>query len=342
MKYENTGLFSYCLQLGMHLKPTVNPKYEELSFFTPPPAIGLFGNDNKYIPQHSLQKFCLPSLKSYHIWHATYQGSQYLPLLNKKIKVVLTIHDLNFLYDSKKPAFKKRKHLRHLQNNINRSSAIVCISEFCKKDVIKNCEVGNKPIYVIHNGTNSLEPPILLGNSYKPQTRFLFSIGVMERKKNFHVLLPLLQHNEDMELLIAGSPDDPDYMHYIKDSAKKLGVEEKVQMLGAISEAEKSWYYQNCYAFTFPSLAEGFGLPVAEAMSVGKPLFLSDKSALPEIGKDVAFYFPDFSAHQMQKVFTNGMKQYQNTGMKEEIKKRGTEFCWQKAAAQYLDVYRSL
>jgi len=246
------------------------------------------------------------------------------------------------LYDQKKPDFKKRKHLRHLQNNIDRSDAIICISEFCKTDVLTHCEVGNKPIHVIHNGTNCLEKPILSGTSYKPRTRFLFSIGVINRKKNFHVLLPLLQQNEDMELVIAGHPDDPDYMHYIKDSARKLGVSGQVQMLGAISESEKSWYYQNCYAFTFPSLAEGFGLPVAEAMSVGKPLFLSDKSALPEIGKDVAFYFPDFNGCQMQEVFSKGMKQYQNSSLKEKIKKRSTDFCWKKAAAQYLDVYRSL
>jgi glycosyltransferase involved in cell wall biosynthesis len=343
MKYPCTGLFSYCAQLGMQLGKAIDTDDEELTYYTPLEVAGVFGNDHNYITQNSLQKFFLPSLSSYNVWHATYQGSQYLPKLNKRIKVVLTIHDLNFLYDQKKPQFKKLKHLRHLQNNIDRSDAIICISEFCKTDVLTHCKVGTKPIHVIHNGTNSLVKPFLSGSSYKPRTRFLFSIGVINRKKNFHVLLPLLQHNQDMELLIAGVPDDPDYMHYIRDRAKKLGVEEQVQMLGAISEGEKSWYYQNCYAFTFPSLAEGFGLPVAEAMSVGKPLFLSDKSALPEIGKDVAFYFPSFNGYQMQQVFTKGMEQYKSSSsLKEKIKKRSTEFCWRKAAAQYLDVYRSL
>jgi glycosyltransferase involved in cell wall biosynthesis len=145
-----------------------------------------------------------------------------------------------------------------------------------------------------------------------------------------------------MELVIAGPADDPDYLHYMKDSARRLGVDEKLRMLGPITEAEKSWYYQNCYAFAFPSLSEGFGLPVAEAMSVGKPLFLSDKTALPEIGKDVAFYFSDFDEHYMQHVFISGMESYKKHRMEDRIKKRSSEFCWQKAASQYIDLYRSL
>ena len=77
-------------------------------------------------------------------------------------------------------------------------------------------------------------------------------------------------------------------------------------------------------------------------MSVGKPLFLANKTALPEIGKDVAFYFQDFTANQMQHVFAAGMEKYQNTNMKDEIKKRSSEFSWENAALQYLDIYRSL
>lgn len=341
MKYPNTGLYSYCLNLGSRLQQTLHQN-AQLTFFIPPKAKNIFGSKSNYIAQHSLQKFWLPSLKHYDIWHATYQGSQYLPELNKKIKVVLTIHDLNFMHDPRRSDAKKLKHLKALQKNINRSSAIVCVSEFGKKDVLQHCDIGNKPIYVIHNGTNSLEKPSLFGNSYKPRARFLFSIGVLERKKNFHVLLPLLQQNQDMELLIAGRPNDRKYILYLKELAKELGVEEKIKVLGAISEEEKAWYYQNCYAFTFPSLSEGFGLPVAEAMSVGKPLFLSNKTALPEIGKDIAFYFNSFNGVHMQKVFTDGMQQYKTQKMKEAIKLRSQDFCWQKAAQQYINVYQSL
>jgi glycosyltransferase involved in cell wall biosynthesis len=342
MKYTNTGLFSYCLHLGLKLKEHSNPYQEQISFFTPSPLLGIFGVDAKYIAQHSLQKFLMPSLNGYSIWHSTYQGSHYLPIRNKNIRVVLTIHDLNFLYEEDKTEQKKRSYLQSLQQNINRSAAIVCISEYCRNDVVNYCELNNKPVFVIHNGTNTLESPLLLRTSYQPRKKFLFSIGTVNRKKNFHVLLPLLVRNNDMELLIAGKPDDPDYVDYINFSARKMGIEENVRVLGPISEPEKSWYFQNCYAFTFPSLAEGFGLPVAEAMSVGKPVFLSNRTALPEIGRDVAFYFPDFDGDGMQKIFHDGMQQYTSLCMSERIKRRSGDFCWNKAAREYINIYHSV
>lgn len=228
-----------------------------------------------------------------------------------------------------------------MQTLINRADAIVCISEFSKKDVRQYCEVGKKPLYVIHNGTNLLLKPELNSRSYKPKMPFLFSIGVIHPKKNFHVLLPLLKKNT-MELLIAGKYDDRDYLSFIQKESKELGVEDNVHLLGPVSENEKSWYYNNCRAFTLPSVSEGFGLPLAEAMSCGKPLFLSDRTALPEIGGDVSFYFRDFHPEHMQQVFNSGMNNYNSNGLKKRIMERGRNFNWDKAALQYLEVYRSL
>src|SRR5687768_5891529 len=111
MKYPDTGIYSYCLNLGSRLMQTLHQK-DTLTFFIPPAIKNIFGPKSSVIIQHSLQKFWLPSLKDFDIWHATYQGSRYLPKLNKKIKVVLTIHDLNFMHDAKKSDAKKAKHLK--------------------------------------------------------------------------------------------------------------------------------------------------------------------------------------------------------------------------------------
>ena len=339
MKYPNTGLFAYCYQLGQRLlhlagEDTIVP-------FLPSYLQGIFGNDTEYLHHSPLYKFKMPVL-NYDVWHSTYQSSQYLPQLNRRIKVLLTIHDLNFLYDKRKSAKKKAVYLSRVQKNINRSDMIVCISDYAMKDVLEHCKVGSRPVKMIHNGTNQLEEPSLTATSYRPLKKFLFSIGVINRKKNFHVLLPLLKDDHDMELLIAGPADDPDYLHYMHDKARTLGVENSVRMLGPITEGEKAWYLRNCYAFTFPSLSEGFGLPVTEAMSVGKPLFLSSRTALPEIGRDVAFYFNEFDEEQMQKTFHKGMQDYHRENMCEKIIKRSEDFCWLKSARQYLELYRDL
>lgn len=341
MKYPNTGLYHYCLNLGRHLEKNINFHQEQLFFYTPPGEQHWSFHSGNHITQNPLHKFILPPLTGHEIWHSTYQNTHYMPVANKKIKVVLSIHDLNFMYDERKSPAKKQKYLYYLQTLINRSDAIVCISEFSKKDVLQHCKIGNKPLYVIHNGTNLLLKPELSSRSYKPKMPFLFSIGVINRKKNFHVLLPLLKKNT-MELLIAGKYDDREYLSFIRKQSKELGVEDNVHLLGPVSEHEKSWYFNNCRAFTLPSVSEGFGLPLAEAMSCGKPLFLSDKTALPEIGGDVSFYFRDFQPEHMQQVFNSGMDNYNSNGLKKRIMERGRNFNWDKAAQQYLEVYRSL
>jgi glycosyltransferase involved in cell wall biosynthesis len=341
MKYASTGLYHYSLNLGSALEKKMIKGEEALTFFSPSNALGVFGKDRSYLQQHSLQKFRLPSLKEFAIWHATYQSTDYLPKRDRNIKVVLSIHDLNFLHENKSEA-KRGKYLQHLQQNIDRSDAIVCISDFCRQDVLQHCDTHGKPVHVIYNGTNSLKTPVLTHQSYKPRKPFLFSLGTICRKKNFHVLLQLLTQNKGLELIIAGRPDDTDYLNYIRQSALRLKVADYLRILGPINEHEKAWYYGNCYAFALPSIAEGFGLPVTEAMSVGKPVFLSDKTALPEIGSNVAFYFRDFSAQHMQDVFLSGMQEYKKRDMYDAIRLRSESFSWDKAAEEYLEVYRSL
>jgi glycosyltransferase involved in cell wall biosynthesis len=341
MKHTSTGLYHYCLHLGRYLQKNLDEFPADLTFYSPLSAVHKFHRDTMFMLQHSLQKFYMPSVKRFDIWHSTYQLSRYIPQRNRKIKVVLTIHDLNFIHE-KMPEARKIKLLRRLQRNIDRSDALVCISEFSKKDLLEHCHTGNKTVHLIYNGTNTLKSPGLYDHSYRPERPFLFSLGVMCRKKNFHVLLPLLQQNHGMELLIAGRLEEPDYLQFIHQSARKMRVEGNVRVLGDISEPEKSWYYQNCYAFALPSIAEGFGLPVTEAMSAGKPVFLSNRTALPEIGSTAAFYFRDFNASHMQQVFADGMEQYETQNMQQLIRERSASFCWDKAAKEYIDVYRSL
>ncbi|MBK7559826.1 MAG: glycosyltransferase family 4 protein [Chitinophagaceae bacterium] len=342
MKHENTGLYHYCLNLGNHLSKFTAPGMEALTLYSPPGKKYLFGKNTDHISQTELHKIRMPALQPYTIWHAAYQDSYYLPFRNKNIKVVLSVHDLNFMYDPSKPAFKKQRNLRRLQMLINRADVIICMSEYTKNDVEFFCDTVHKPVHVIHNGTNTLTEPQLLNRSYFPVKPFIFSIGTLLPKKNFHSLLPLIQGQEHMELVIAGRIDDVDYYQSILDTAADMGISKNIKIVGPVSESEKSWYFTNCYAFAMPSTAEGFGLPVTEAMSVGKPLFLAGRTALPEIGGDVAFYFENFSPVHMKATFVDGMKRYVRFNMQDEIIKKGKVYCWDHAAQEYWKIYRSL
>lgn len=344
MRFPNSGLYHYCLNIGLAVNRQLEAAGQEpMKMYVPPSEKDSFDSGTHTITEKKWHKFWKPFLHDCKVWHAPFQSGRIIPDKRKHpgIKVVLTIHDLNPLHEGKTKE-EQRRSISHTQSLIDRSDAIVCISEFTKSDVLKNCKVGSKPVYVIHNGVHRvaidgipLQKPLVA----RP---FLFGMGYVNTKKNYHSLLPLLRHNPELELVVAGKLDDPDYINRMKKEAQQLGVADRLRLTGPVSEADKAWYLRNCLAFVHPSLAEGFGAPVVEAMLFGKPLFLSNLTSLPEIGGDAAFYFSSFDGEHMQEVFAEGMQRYQALDMSAVVIKRAAQFDWEKNAAQYIQVYQSL
>lgn len=271
------------------------------------------------------------------LWHATHQQARFLPL-HTKTPVVLTIHDLNYLREK---AGRKidREHGR-IRRLIQRSSAVTVISKFVADEVKTHFDLQGRPLHVVYNGrpeVGTLKPkrPSWLRHN-RP---FLFSIGIIDRKKNFHVLVDLLKSLPDVDLVVAGR-NDSGYAAEIRDRAAQLGVIERLTLPGPVSEEERQWLYENCRAFVFPSLTEGFGLPPIEAMAVGKPVFLARRTSLPEIGGQWAFYWDDFSPQHMASVYRSGMLTYDNdASYATKLKRTADRFSWQTAARQYVDLY---
>lgn len=340
MKYPHTGLYHFCLQLGNALIKNGNPELEKVSFYIPASAGNVFGEDADYITQNSFHKFVFPAVGKFNIWHGTYQGSNYVPS-GASVKQVLTIHDLNFLYEHEERAEKIKRSLRKIQKQVDRADKICTISAYVKHDVQQHLDVKDKEIDVIYNGCNiqhiaNLQSPIWL-----PDKPFIFSIGTIANKKNFHVL-PALLKNSDLVLIIAGIVQQQDYQNKIMEEAARHGVADRVIFTGSVSDNDKEWYLKNCTAFVFPSIAEGFGLPVIEAMAFGKPVFLSTATSLPEIGGDMAYYFTSFDAADMEQVFQKGMDHYKKNNPANAIIQRAAGFTWDEAAKKYLSIYKSL
>ncbi|MBP6431232.1 MAG: glycosyltransferase family 4 protein [Ferruginibacter sp.] len=339
MKYPNSGLYHYCLNLGNYVSDVLQKEgNESLSFYIPSNAKNVFAK-NEIVEKKWHHKFFKPFLFDCDLWHAPFQSGRVLPK-NKKTKVLLTIHDLNCLHENKTEK-ERRDSLAKTQKLIDNSTVLVCISHHCKKDVLENLDIGNKPIYVIHNGTHQVVAAPLMPTTYRPNKPFVFAMGYVNEKKNFHTLVPLLQ-NENIDLVIAGKLDEPDYVTKIERLAKTYNATDRLKILGPVNEQDKAWYLKNCMAFSLPSLAEGFGAPVVEAMAFGKPLFLSNKTSLPEIGGDVAFYFENFNPHHVNNVFAKGMEEYNKNGLANKIVERGKQFEWKQKAEEYVALYRSL
>jgi glycosyltransferase involved in cell wall biosynthesis len=340
MRYKDSGLYHYCLNLGNYVKKALAQE-GRISFYIPAAENNSFGSDGKCITEKKWhQKIIKPFLADCDIWHAPFQSGRMVPASNKRIKKLLTIHDLNCLHEGRSLK-EQMQSLQKTQQLVDRSDALVCISNHCKKDVLENIDVKNKPVYVIHNGTHHVNTPPAKPTAYLPARPFLFAMGYVNQKKNFHTLIALLKDDE-FELVIAGKLDDADYVQKMKQIALQEGVSERLHILGPVCEADKAWYLQNCTAFFMPSLAEGFGAPVVEAMAFGKPLFLAKRTSLPEIGADVAFYFENFDNTHMQNVFYEGMLQFKMNGLAARIVERGKDFSWEEKAQEYLKVYRSL
>ncbi len=344
MRHPDSGQYNYCRNLGLSVeKLLLKEDAGSISFYVPPQEADAFGPHSRVIVEKkSFWNFFRPFPKGCDVWHSPLQSGRALPEKRRhsSVKVLLTIHDLLQLYDGRQ-VDEQQKSIAQTQMQINKSDGIVCISEFCKKDVLRHCDVNGKSVWVIHNGSHRVHPPKLNGTSYKPLRPFLFGIGQVNARNNYHVLLPLLM-NESIELVIAGRLTEPDYVNQMKKQANAMGVADRLHLLGPITEGEKGWYFAHCLAFVHPSLAECSGAPVVEAMQFGKPLFLSNLTSLPEIAGDTAFYFNSFEGEQVRQVFYEGMIRHEKEHLGLQIKRKGTEFDWTEKAKEYLRVYRAL
>jgi len=274
--------------------------------------------------------------RKFDLWHSLQQFPSHFP--NKNTPQILTVHDLNFLVE--KSQQKAEKYLRRLQKNIDRADAVTTGSNSAKKAIEENIDLKGKSVRTIYNGVkldlkNSGKRPEYVGNN-----NYLFAIGVFRAKKNFEVLLPMMKDFNDYQLVIAGD-NDSDYGNFLRQKVDALGLGGKVIFPGKVNDEEKSWLYSNCEAFLMPSMAEGFGLPVIEAMLAGKPVFLSDIDTLREIGGDVAHYFENFDEDKMADFIKSELAEYNKNQAYESdrLTSHAGYFTWKRCIGDYLKLY---
>ena len=342
LKDRDSGFSHFVVPLA-HELIRQNERYQ-LYCYVPPAAVGTLGTASvRYLTQHSFHKYLNPASYRCRLWHATSQLSWYVPT-SPLTKVVLTVHDLNFLHQRPDERTYTRQ-LAMVRRNIRRADYLVTISDFVRQDILRHADLlgytGRQPLRYVRRGVEAL-PTLPPGHipAYAPRRPFLFALGTINLKKNFHVLPALLQGN-DYELVIAGSFTENDYVAAIQAAAEQAGVSERVRMLIRISEADKAWYTSQCLAYLQPSLAEGFGLPVVEAMQLGKPVFLSRLTSLPEVGGAAAYYFDNLAPAHMQQVLAAGLAQHSHARAT-AARTQARQFSWQQAAAGYLAVYQEL
>lgn len=336
--YSGLGEFStrFANELVTHV-----PEGYDISYLVPETEKGhKFGDQIKTVSYSSIDRYFAFNKKNYTIWHSLQQFPSFVPKRNSKW--ILTIHDLNFLYE--KNFFKARKYLYRLQRNIDRADVITAVSNFTKLEIEKHLKIGNKKIHVIQNGVYSgAEVDKTKPAFIREGRKYFFSIGIFNNKKNFEVLIPLMKQFEDVDLIIAGNHETA-YGKQIRHLVRSMGLEDRIILSGEVNNSYKQWLYSNCEALLFPSLAEGFGLPVIEAMYEGKPVFLSRHTSLPEIGGDKAFYFENFEAQDMAKVIELGLAKVRSNqaSFELEVKEYASKFSWERCITAYVNLYKDI
>lgn len=335
LKHKNTGLYTFCKQLILALERVKGDA--ELCYLLSSKGLRNLTEEGFRVENYRIyrvwDKIPFFRYKRSDVFHSTIQ----LATSPKVCKKILTIHDLNFLYEKSEKSIVK--YMKRLQRCVDGVDHIVAISEFTKSDILRHINIGDTPIKVIYNGCSFFDGVPTEQPKYKPSGEFLFSMGTILRKKNFHVLPSMLVGN-NYKLVIAGN--ESPYSQEVVAEAKKYGVEDRVHLIGSISEEDKDWYFRNMSAFLFPSIAEGFGLPVIEAMSYGKPTIISDHTSLPEVGGDYCYYMPhDFNSEGMQAILNYALSDFTHERSLSETA-HARSFSWDRAAAKYLELYRGI
>ncbi len=339
LKVPRSGLGQFCLHVGAELV-AARPAGTDLAFYVPRARVGTFGDEVRYLVHSPFHQVTGASRERFDVWHCIHQGSRYLPR-SRATRLLLTIHDLNFL--QKYAGWRRAGKLRALQRRVDRADAVTFISAVTEATAREHLRLEGKPTRVVYNGNSLRAGPDAPRPRFAPAGPFLFAIGIVGPKKNFHVLVPFLRAlGGGRSLVVAGDARGP-YAREILALARAEGVADRVLLPGPVADAEKAWLYANAEAFVFPSLAEGFGLPVVEAMSLGKPVFLSTRTSLPETGGSEAYYWPDFAPGAMREVFERGMADYRADPAKPaRLRAWAARFSWERAAREYLSLYEEL
>lgn len=338
MRFENTGLHTFGHSLTNELARQGQGSVD-LSAYTYPAQHGFLGKEASYVAHRGYHRWLFPHKRAFDVVHFADQYCRFGPE-RVRARTVMTVHDLNQVHERTPGSAKYQRYLRRMGRKVRGVDHIVAISEFVKGDILRFFPEAENKISVIYNGTTPSHAPEGHQPRFVPPGRFLFTVGMVCPKKNFHVLVPLLRAN-DATLVIAGVVKEP-YRDRIMQEAARFGVADRVVVTGPVSQFDKDWYYAHCEAFLFPSLAEGFGLPVLEAMHHGRPVFLSRFTSLPEVGGDAAFYFDSFDPDHMTEVLENGLVRFAREDGARRAREHASRYSWEKAGAAYLDLYRQV
>jgi glycosyltransferase involved in cell wall biosynthesis len=267
-----------------------------------------------------------------HLFHGLNQRLPRIPLRC----AITTFHDLFVLSGEYSSEEFRARFTAQARDAAQRSTAIIAVSAFTKSMVVSLLGVDAAKVRVVHHGVRELP------YSATPREKIVLNVGAIQRRKNIARLVEAFETLEpDWRLVLAGSfgYGAADILARIEQSPARS----RISVLGYVSPGELARWYSRAMIFAFPSLDEGFGMPVLEAMAAGTPVVTSARSALPEVAGGAAVLVDPGDTEAL------GVALRQlagKEGLRRDLAFRGMArarlFTWEKAARETWDVYQEV
>lgn len=276
-----------------------------------------------------------------------YSPTHYLPL-NFKVPSAISILDVSYAHF---PKLFNKKDLAMLKYwgkySIKKSKKIITISESSKNDIIKLYGVPAHKIAVVYPGIKEIRHANHLSmdelkEKFEIDKKYILFVGTLQPRKNIVKLIEAFSKlKSELDLVVVGRRGWQ--FDEIFEAPEKFGVKNRVKFIENANDDDLPSFYKNAEFFVLPSLYEGFGLPILEAMKYSCPVITSNISSLPEAGGDAALYVDPESLEEITKKM---QELADDRELREKLVKKGhaqvEKFSWEKSAKETLKVLESL
>ncbi|WP_299062397.1 glycosyltransferase family 1 protein [uncultured Polaribacter sp.] len=265
----------------------------------------------------------------------------------RAIKQVTTIHDINLLAFNNNFSILKKMYAKLLYKNaVKKSHQIITVSNFSKSEILKYLKVDEKKINVIYGGVNKLFFKKSTLNFELPKNYLLY-VGNVKPHKNLITLLKSynklpLDIKKVFSLVVIGKKEgfitpDKKVFNFID----KNNLINNVIFTGYVEDKYLPYIYQKAKMFVFPSLYEGFGLPILEAMASKTLVLSSNLTSLPEVSLNNALYFNPLNIEELKDLIVNEI--YNDNNKKIELAyNHSKKFTWQKSAEDHIKIFEKV